>query len=144
MEIRSETFQLGNDTYVIAMLDPTVAALLGTKLLKALSPVLGPLFESASGSGDDLKALLASSINDPKIVDAIQQLFGALDQALIEETITTLRKVTTVNNTPLDQIYAVHFRGRVLDLVKWWGLALRAQYADFSDALDTATGQGAL
>jgi hypothetical protein len=124
---------LGENTYTVGLLDPDTAHELFIDIVK----MAGPGLVAAIASGDLLNT------------DA-QKLVGDLADRLNKETVAHARNlfktVTTVTinggkSMPLKDIYSLHFKGKIVDLNKWFVFCCKVQFADFLRLLGTATDQ---
>lgn len=106
--------------YTMVMLDPTVAAKLLRRIMFVVSPAVGAF---AVAGGKELTPELFSMIAGG--------LFERLDEKLLDDVISRMSSVTIVDGKKMDQVFMIHFRGRIGHMIKWIAFAMRVQYADF-------------
>ena len=137
-------------TYKVMMLDPLVASDLLADLGFVLAPAIGALGgvlvkEKGDGLGKLLDGTAEESDEDSNIDDAVEKavigLFGRFSKAKQRELISILQKVTIVvlpdgKEPRLQDIFTVHFRGRLKSLYLWLAFALKVQYQDFFSGMN--------
>ena len=114
---------LPSGTYLIAYADASVALRAGAKLAK----VLGPAFSKAGDLEGALSAVLAS--------DDLEGLLDYLGQTFARSTQLVLSDGARTTSHTLADVYEVHFRGKLGDLIKWLVAAVGHNLASFFEGL---------
>lgn len=142
-QLDAETKEIDGHTYKVLMLDPLVATDLLADIGQVLAPTLGALGGIlAKEKGDTLSKVLdgfepEDNTNiDSAVEKAVVGFFQRFDKAKQREFISILAKVTMVvmpdgKEPRLQDVFQIHFRGRVMSLYKWFAFALKVQYQDF-------------
>lgn len=133
MRVTSE-FQVGEHTYQVNMWHPDRAIENMTWLVKLVGePVLALVVQSGS-----VKDLLDSDMDLTLMVPAVRSLVGNLSE---KEVVFKVRQFTEgMLCDGAKVVYDTHFMGRTGHLIKVVTGVLKAQYADFFDALPAGNG----
>ncbi|MDD5034856.1 MAG: hypothetical protein PHE55_08875 [Methylococcaceae bacterium] len=105
----------------------------------SLGPVLDAMFSKQEG-GDTLDRVLPTDF----FTRATVLLFSGLDKVVLREVMGEFRKVTLVDNKPLDGIFDSVFGGKLEFMYKWLGWGMKVQWGKSFSALgELANAQGA-
>lgn len=120
---------LGGQTYEVHYLAPEQALVDLAELAKMIAPGAGAAIEV----GDVIEGIQDGTDELAKLglARAAAQLAGGLNTPELLAITRRLAAVTLVDGVKLDTIFAVHFQGKILTLIKWLAFALSVQYADF-------------
>jgi hypothetical protein len=155
MQTDHETKEIDGYTYKVLMLDPLVATDLLADLGQVLAPTLGALGGIlAKEKGDTLSKLFdgfepeEQTNIDAAVEKAVVGFFQRFDKAKQREFIATLARVTVVvmpdgKEPRLQDVFAIHFKGRLKALYLWFAFALKTQFQDFFSGIDTVTSRAA-
>lgn len=120
--------------YSVSMLPAKTAKRTLLKIVK----VIAPSAADGIGSVSSLAELLGDAAKFG-IADAIRTFVDRVDEDTLMEVTDLLAERTTVNlgkqSPQLSQIYDAHFAGKLKAETKWFGFALKTQFADFFDGL---------
>lgn len=121
----------------VYMLPPKQARTMLLEMTKIVAPLLGALGDMRGG----LRGLLATELNDIS-TDRFQQLAvllsDKLDPKMIDAHMNALAEVTQVDGVTLSKTFDLTFRGKLGTMFKWYGFALKVNFADFMGALGNA------
>lgn len=150
-QLDGQTSTIDGHTYKVLYLDPLTASDLLQDIIKILAPAIGAVGGKMLSAEDTKKAL--GSLLDGKQPDQGSDFEASLDKAIVglidrvskdkfREMVEQLAKVTSVRQgeawPELSSILTVHFRGRLKSLYKWFGFALKVQFADFFSSIGPA------
>ena len=129
-----KTAEIGGETYKVYMLDPFVASDLLADLVAIIAPAAAAL--KGGADGEELDGLLGEAGTGSDGFERAATLFFAkFTKEKQREIIKTLSKVTVIvkgdAEPKLDEIFSVHFRGRLALMYQWLGFALKSQFSDF-------------
>ncbi len=148
-QLDSQTKEIGGHRYTVSMLDPLVAEDLLVTVVNVIGPSLGAVagaIAGDSGNGGPETDALDRKIPPGAIESAIGSFCLGVTRAQMREVIAMLTPVTTVEiggKTPaLDQIFAVHFRGRLGKMNEWLMFAIKVQLGDFFDSAAPGISEG--
>lgn len=147
-QLDSQSKEIDGHTYKVLMLDPLVA----TDLLADMGQILAPTIGAIGGvfakeKGDTLEKMFEGFDPEDKtnvdaaVEKAVMGFFQRFTKEKQREFIGILMKVTIVvmpdgKEPRLQDIFAVHFQGRVFTLYKWLGFALKVQFQDFFSGIN--------
>jgi hypothetical protein len=139
----SESKRIGEHTYTVRMLTVDTAIDVLVDLVGMLGEPVAELLAAGSAS-DIVTGLREEGAEDEESGRAVALLLRVLVGKLHKDTIHGIVKklvaVSDVDNVPLTQSYAAHFRGELCLLAKWLWFALQVQYRDFSGAFEAIAG----
>ena len=138
--------------YTVMMLAPEDSIDLLVDIAKVIGPSLGKAADAA-GDGDDqkgLNAFLDQEINKEFFSGIVRTMTDRLDKQAVrramkmlsEKTFVTIDKDGKTIKAKLNTVFAAHFLGRPLSILKWFAFALKVNYGNFFGALGGAFVQG--
>jgi hypothetical protein len=150
-QFEPKLIEVGGDTYKVTLLDPKVAGDLLADLMAIVMPALAPL---ASAAGTEKASPVAELLGHDEVPSgndsierAVAAFFARFDKRKQREIVEVLAKVSSVvkdgKDIGLEQIFAIHFRGRLGAMYRWAWAALKVQYADFFDSVSPAIAAAA-
>lgn len=111
--------EIEGQLYSISMLHPDAGLDLAIKTIK----VVGPSLSQATQ--------LASKDKNEMVGSIIKTFCADLTISYVQDAVKLLKDQTEVDGVPLKGIYAMHFRGRLGLLMKWFVWGMEAQIGDF-------------
>jgi hypothetical protein len=134
---------IGERTFVMYMLPPMESHELLIDVAKMLGPSVGDLLDSLKQKGE-VEAMLDMEVGGDFFSKIATQLASSLDKNVLRAVIKAFKRMTHVDNKPLDTTFDIVFIGQLKQMYEWliWGMSV--QWAgSFGVLASVADGQGA-
>lgn len=142
-QVDSQETEIRGVRYRVRMLDPLKANDILIDLLAILGPSIGALGGKAVADGS-ISGLLDSE-DSPSFERAVSSFVQRLDKATFRRIVDELAKHTEFSEDDgekwprLSDQMQIHFRGRLGQMYRWLWFALKVQFADFFDGIESVT-----
>jgi len=125
---------IDEEVYTFHQMDPMTSVLILTKILKITGTSIGKATEQMAKGGIDnlMDAKVDDVVRKMDIGEIVASLCDRLDENEIKQIILAMTsQVHHKGQGEISKCFSVHFKGRIMHLIKVIGVAMEVEYADF-------------